>query len=125
MIEVTAPGSFDRSQYFLKRLAERRYLDRLSKYGEQGVRALELNTPRDSGITAGSWKYEVLKTSAGYEIAWGNTNKNGQYNVAILVQYGHGTNGGSYISGQDYINPAMAPVFDDIIEDVWNEVRVQ
>ena len=36
--------------------------------------------------------------------------------IAVLIQYGHGTGTGGYVVGRDYINPAMRPVFDEIVD---------
>mgnify|MGYP004444853499 FL=1 len=47
----------------------------------------------------------------------------GDMPVAALVQYGHGTRGGTYVEGVDYINPAMEPLFEQIIKEIWEEVR--
>ncbi len=44
-------------------------------------------------------------------------------NIAIILQYGHGTRNGGYVAGRDYINPAVRPVFDKIAERAWNEVK--
>ena len=43
--------------------------------------------------------------------------------VAILIQYGHGTGNGGYVAGRDYINPALAPIFDEIAKGIKAEVR--
>ena len=44
-------------------------------------------------------------------------------NIAVLLQYGHGTRNGGYVEGRDYINPAIQPVFDRIAEEAWREVQ--
>jgi len=52
-----------------------------------------------------------------------NVDKNGTP-IAILIQYGHGTRNGMRVIGQDYINPVMKPIFDDIVESIWKEVTL-
>ena len=47
---------------------------------------------------------------------------NNGVNIAIILQYGHGTGTGGYVAGRDYINPAIRPVFDNIADAVWKEV---
>jgi hypothetical protein len=39
-----------------------------------------------------------------------------------MLQYGYGTGTGGYVAGQDYINPAIRPVFDRIADKVWKAV---
>ena len=43
-------------------------------------------------------------------------------NVAVILQYGHGTGTGGYVQGRDYINPAIQPIFDKIADEVWKVV---
>ena len=42
--------------------------------------------------------------------------------IVLLLQYGHGTRNGGWVEGRDYINPAIQPVFDRIVDDAWKEV---
>ena len=95
----------------------------LNKYGEVGVSALAVATPHDSGTTASAWGYEVVQAGDGYSIHWTNDNINKNVNIAVILQYGHGTGTGGYVAGRDYINPVMAPIFDKIANDAWNEVK--
>lgn len=88
-----------------------------------GVDALARSTPKDSGLTANSWDYVVTRTGDSVSIYWTNTNVNDGAQIAILLQYGHGTGTGGFVAGQDYINPAIQPIFDKIQEDVWRKVK--
>lgn len=107
---------------FLKRIKELRIESILRKYGEAGVNALMAATPVDTGKTASMWGYEIEKTSSGWTINWTNSNINNYVNIAMILQYGHGTGTGGYVAGRDYINPAMAPIFDKLADEAWNEV---
>jgi len=115
-------GSFKNTENFLQRMLKREMFNNLEKYGKEGVDALASATPVDSGLTAGSWKYEIIKTNKTYTIRWINTNLVDGVPVAILLQYGHGTGNGGYIQGRDYINPALKPIFDKIANNVWKAV---
>ena len=94
----------------------------LDKYGMTGVDALSSATPHESGLTASSWKYRVVRDKNHPRIEWYNTNVHHGAVIAVLLQYGHGTGTGGYVQGRDYINPAIRPVFDKIADDVWKEV---
>lgn len=94
----------------------------MDKYGKQGVRALQAATPKDTGRTADSWYYEIVKDGKGFTINWLNSNINKGVVVAVIIQYGHGTGSGGYVQGTDYINPAMSKVFESIANDIWKEV---
>ena len=97
----------------------------LDKYGRRGVEALKEATPKDSGKTADSWKYEIVKDQNGqYQIVWSNTNiVDGWANVAILLQYGHATRNGGFVKGVDFINPAIEKVFQGMANEAWEEVK--
>ena len=43
-------------------------------------------------------------------------------NIAIILQYGHGTGTGGYVAGRDYINPALAKTFDQLADEAWRAV---
>ena len=122
VIVVTANGNFNNLDRFLAKMRAGEMYRNLNRYGMEGVEALANNTPLDSGKTAGSWRYEVDISKAKATITWFNTNINSGVPIAIILQYGHGTGTGGYVSGRDYINPAMRPVFDRIANDVWKAV---
>lgn len=123
MISFEQKGDFKSTESLLKRLLNRHRLYRnLNKFGHQGVAALASSTPKDSGLTANSWDYEIKIDDQQSAIYWTNSNVNKGARVAILIQYGHGTGTGGYVQGIDYINPALRGVFESIAEDVWREV---
>lgn len=115
-------GNFKKTERFLNAIKGAGYLNALDRYGQEGVRALSAATPVDTGKTASSWTYEIERNSETTTIRWLNTNINQNVNIAIILQYGHGTGTGGFVSGRDYINPAMKPIFDNIATNVWREV---
>lgn len=115
-------GDLKNTEKFLARMSQGDIFTALEKYGNQGVAALAAATPKESGETANSWTFEIKQSRGGATITWLNTHVNNGSNIAILLQYGHGTGTGGYVQGRDYINPAVRPVFDKIAADVWKEV---
>lgn len=122
MISFTSSGSFGNTEKFLKAMTNSDILRSLDSYGRRGVAALRSATPVESGLTAELWSYQVEKSGTGYSITWSNTHSVSGVNVAVILQYGHGTGTGGYVRGRDYINPAIRPIFDQIADDVWKEV---
>ena len=94
----------------------------MNQFGKEGVSALKAATPSRSGETAASWNYEVTRTGNSWKITWTNSHVNNGVNIAVILQYGHGTRNGGYVVGRDYINPAIRPVFDKITKKAWKEV---
>lgn len=119
----SASGSTKRTQAFLKTMTDVDiFVQDIDTIAQQGVVALAAMTPVESGVTAASWGYEIVPTPGGFKIQWTNDSIEGGVNVAILIQYGHATGNGAYISGLDYINPAIQPIFTGIAADVWRKV---
>lgn len=123
MITFRQKGDFSKLNRFLERAKETVKLGDLDRYGREGVAALASATPVDSGKTASSWYYEILRTSEGVSISFKNSNMNKGVPIAIILQYGHATRNGGWVEGRDYINPAIQPIFDRIANDAWKEVR--
>lgn len=121
-IKISSRGSFKNSFKFLNKIKRKSYFDALKTYGEQGVEALSKATPVDTGKTASSWGYEIIEEEGRLKIVWTNSNINHYIPIAIIIQYGHATRNGGWVEGIDYINPALAPVFDKIRDNVWKEV---
>ena len=123
MITFTQKGNFKKTQTFLQKARYHYYLNHLDKFGEEGVQALSLATPKDTGKTAGSWYYQIRETKNGVVIEWLNSNIQDYVNIALILQYGHATGTGGYVRGIDYINPAMRPLFEKIATDAWQELK--
>lgn len=115
-------GNFSKIDKFFSNLLNPNYRSVLEKYGSEGVRALMTATPVDSGKTAASWSYEIIQNGSEVKLQFKNSNIVDGVNIAIILQYGHGTRTGGYVSGRDYINPAIRPVFDKLADDAWKEV---
>ena len=122
MISFRQKGDFSKTTSFLKRAKDKVYLEDLDKYGRQGVAALASATPIDSGKTASSWYYKIENTKESAKITFYNSNVQNGVSIAIILQYGHGTRNGGWVEGRDYINPAVRPIFDKIVDDAWREV---
>ena len=122
MITFKHRGDFNNTERFFKRAQKMDFYKNLEKYARAGVVALASATPVDTGLTATSWDYEIRKEKNKISIYWTNSNIQNGVPIAIILQYGHGTNNGGYVQGRDYINPAIQPIFDQIAESAWKEV---
>lgn len=121
-ITFTSKGDWSKTTDWLKRDNKQVIMDALNKCGEAGVEALKQNTPVDTGRLASSWYYTVEATDKKATITWSNSDIENGLNVALLVEYGHGTKSGYYIEGRDFIRPAIRPIFDQLADTVWKEV---
>ena len=122
MISFRQKGDFSKLNRYLEKAKAAARLSILDKYGREGVAALASATPIDSGETANSWFYEISHDNGSATIAFCNSHINQGVPIAIILQYGHGTGTGGWVEGRDYINPAIQPIFDKIVEEAWEEV---
>lgn len=111
-----------RTEKLLGKLFKLDLNSQLKKYGDLGVNALSAATPVDSGETAQSWYYEFEVQKGRTTIVWKNSNVNDGVQIAIILQYGHGTGTGGWVEGTDYINPAIRPIFDRMRDELWKQV---
>ena len=121
-ITVTHKGDFRNTERFFDNAQNLDIVPILEKYGEMGVEALAIATPKRTGLTAASWNYEIEVGNNTASIFWVNSNMNKDVNIALILQYGHGTGTGGYVTGIDYINPATKAVLDQLAEEAWKEV---
>lgn len=116
-------GSFKKTNLFLERALEVVKLGDLDRFGRMGVEALRSATPKDTGRTAESWNYRIIREKDNIRIEWVNDNIVDGIPIAVLLQYGHATRNGGWVEGRDYINPAIRPIFDQIASNAWKELR--
>lgn len=123
MITFKHKGDFSKTTRYLtniKKASNPRSV--LERYGREGVNALSAATPVDTGLTSQSWYYEIKHEGDVWKIEFCNSNIQNGVPIAVILQYGHATRDGGWIQGRDYINPAIQPIFDKIVESAWKEV---
>lgn len=118
MIKLKVKGNFSKTEKYLKKIKGTISKELLKECGVRGVEALRNATPIDSGNTAKSWDYNIYETDKNVIIEWTNSNTVNGVNIAILLQYDHATGNGGFVKGRDYINPAIKPVFNEILETI-------
>ena len=122
MIGFRNKGDFSKTQAYFRKVREAAKVQILEKYGNEGVAALASATPVRTGLTATSWYYRIERSGSKIKLIFLNSNVNKGVQIAVLLQMGHGTGTGGWVEGRDYINPAIQPIFDDIVDAAWKEV---
>ena len=125
MISLTSKGDFRKTEKFMKNARTKKLMSILKQYGEEGVAALMVATPLDTGRTASSWRYEIKVENNCIRLVFHNDNIQNGVPIAIILQYGHGTGTGGWVEGRDYINPAIHPVFDKIANSARKEAIIK
>lgn len=122
MITLSQDGDFSKTTKYIERLKETIRLGILDKYGRDGVKVLSEATPVDTGETARSWSYKINREKNSATLSFYNSNVVDGVCVAVILQYGHGTKSGGWVEGRDYINPAIQPEFNKIVDELTKEV---
>jgi len=123
MISFRQKGDFSNLTRFLEKSKNGVNIPGLERCAQEGVNALASATPVDTGLTAKSWYYEIKEEKGSIVISFHNSNVQNGVPIAVILQYGHGTGNGGWVQGRDYINPAIQPIFDQILNNAWKEVR--
>ena len=123
MIRFRHRGSFKSIEKFLRAMAHNEFRNYLEECGQKGVAALASVTPSDTGMTAASWTYGISDDGKSTTLYWTNSSviRTGTP-IVILLRYGHMTGTGGYVTGYDFIDPSIRPVFDGFVTKIWNEV---
>ena len=122
-ISIKSSGDFKNTAKFLGAMQDQAMYKVLEPYARAGVDALSSATPTETGKTAASWGYEITIEQGHCRIDWTNDNINQNVNIAVILQYGHGTRNGGYVEGRDYINPVMDSVFSQLADEMWSAVQ--
>lgn len=123
VIKFKQKGDFHKLNTYFERLKGMISMSKLDEYGKRGVEALKQATPVDTGATADGWYYTINRRRNGLELEFSNSNVQNGCNIAVILQYGHATRNGTWVEGTDYINPALRPIFDEIANELWKEVK--
>ena len=123
MVVIKEKGNFNKTFNYLNKLNNINLLEILNYYGQKGVEALYLATPKDSGKTASSWYYTIEHKNGKYTLSWRNSNERNGESVALLIQYGYVSKTGYRIQSRDYINPAIKPIYDEMIRVIEEGVK--
>ena len=115
-------GDFSNTTKFLTKMVKAIDNMNLDKYGQEGVAALASATPKDTGLAASSWYYQIERKKGSIIIRYCNSDIENGVPIAVILQYGHATKNGGWVEGRDYINPAIRPIFDEIVNNAWREV---
>lgn len=117
-VSFSHKGDFTKTEQFFNKLLKKDWKNLLSRYGRQGVEALRSATPKDTGLAASSWDYIIEEDAEGYHLTWTNSDVEGGYSVAVLIDKGHATKSGGWFSGYHFIDETLDPIIKQLSKEV-------
>ncbi len=121
-ITVSYKGDLKNTMNFLKS-SKRIKMKNVEYFAELCIERLKEETPVKTGLTRDSWEYTIERDSKGVIVNINNTNIQNGINIAVLLDMGHATKDGHYISGLHFINPIINYTFREIIDNTWKELN--
>ncbi len=126
MIEIKQKGNFKNLKNYIGKITVASTFTVAETVTKNCIEKLKEVTPKKTGLTAASWDYTIQKNKSGITtITILNKNIQNGINVALLLEYGHGTANGYWIEGKHYIEPIVREAYDKILKDTIQEVTKQ
>lgn len=123
VIRFKQHGNWDKTTDYLNKtsmITDKVFLDEVAS---EGLEELRRATPKKTGILSSDWGYELVRRGKGYGILYTNSNVVNGVNIAILVDNGHMTKNGTWVSGQHFLDDAIQKVYEKIMNEIWEELR--
>lgn len=121
--KMEVSGDWKPTQYYLNTASKKNPTNALRKAGSEGVKALQLATPRRTGETASGWSYKITTENGMPTVSFiNNSHPETPVNVALLINYGHGTGTGGYVPARPFIKSALDHILSTAVDDAFKEV---
>jgi len=123
MIKITQKGDFKKLNRFLKKSIKITKVKNIELFAQKCVERLKEVTPKDTGLTASSWEYVITRKRGFTNLQINNTNIQNGENIALILEYGHGSKNGTWIEGKNFVEPALIKTYRDLLDTTWKEME--
>lgn len=123
MLKIKNRGNWDRTDNFFKKSIKITKFKNIPLFAETCIERLKEATPKDSGITAESWGYEIIQTKNKSLLNIYNTNIQNGVKIVLLLEFGHATASGSWVEGKQFVGKATQDAYNQILNDAWKELK--
>lgn len=123
-IKIKVKGTYDKTYKYFHIALTITSIQKLKSIAEKALEKLKDATPKDSSLTANSWGYEIIQNgSKGVSLYFTNSNVKNGVNIAIILDAGHATVDGRWIEGKKYLDKVTKEIYDDIMQETWEELK--
>lgn len=123
-VTFESTGNFEETVKWLETASRKSPASALREIGREGVESLKRNTPSGgTGETARGWSYGIETSGDVSELSFVNNAHPGEsVSIARIIETGHGTGTGGYVSPRPYIKQAMEKPFSNGIDRIVKEM---
>lgn len=122
-IKVKTSGNYDKTRRFLVESKEMAKSTQIKEIAESTLEKLKYATAGYSTRVFEGWSYEIIEDKNSVAIQFNNSYVQDGVNIALLLDTGHGTRGGTWIAGLHYIDPIMRETCEAIATKSWEELK--
>lgn len=122
-IYLKSKGSFTKSKmYFANaKIASKIDNKKVVKIVEETIEKLIEASPYES-IALG-WSYEIIQDKKGLKIYFNNSYVENGANIALIVDVGHASSSGKWVSGKNYIKEPVQEAYEKILNEAEEELK--
>ena len=122
-IKVKVLGDFEKTEKYFNTALHSTDIQKIEKIAERSVKKFADATPKESNLTADSWGYEIIQNGKGFSLIFANSNVKNGVNIALIIDSGHATSDGKWIRGKKYLDKTTEEVYNDILNETWEELK--
>ena len=123
-IKIKIKGTYDKTYKYFHTALTITSIQKLKSIAEKALEKLKDATPKDSNLTANSWGYEIIQNgNKSISLYFTNSNVKNGVNIAIILDAGHATVDGRWIEGKKYLDKVTKEIYDDIMQETWEELK--
>jgi len=120
---LKSKGTYESAEKYLNNAATIANFDSIKSIAKNTIKNLVDATKEYSETISDSWSYKIYNTRNGIIVEFDNTDIQNGTNMAIILDEGHATSNGKWISGKNYLNPIMEKAYNDILNSTWKELK--
>lgn len=111
----------NKTENFLRKALEFPDIKKLNEIAEKSLKEFIEASPTEE--IAKGWSYEIISKRSNVSLFFNNSCVKDGVNIAIVIDTGHGTSSGYWVSGKNYLKKPIADAYDRIIKETWEELK--
>lgn len=120
-IKITQKGSFDKTRQYLTSATKIINYDKLEQIAKEAVEKFKKASPSDD--IARGWSHEIVQRKKGITLFFNNSENQNGVNIALIVDSGHASRSGQWVSGKNYLKEPTQEAYNKILKETWEELK--